>query len=240
VLSKSGDVAKELVGDFRGYLQTDGYLGYAALGERETICHVGCLAHVRRKFSDVIKTAGKSAKPGTAKAVLGHLREIYRFEAKARDEGLTPVQITDMREAKVGPILGEVEALLDNAVLKVPPKSLLGVAVRYARNQWDRILAYLEDGRLRPDNNLTENAIRPFAIGRKNWLFSGSPRGAKASAAIYSLIETAKANGIEPYAYLRVLFERLPAALTDEARKALLPQHLDRSLLTAIAVSKVP
>jgi len=96
-----------------------------------------------------------------------------------------------------------------------------------------RILAYLEDGRLRPDNNLTENAIRPFAIGLKNWLFSGSPRGTKGSAAIYSLIETAKANWIQPYAYLRVLFERLLAAHTDEARNTSI-----RSFLTEIAVSK--
>ena len=229
--SRSGDVAKELLGDFKGYLQTDGYLGYESLGERETICHVGCLAHMRRKFNDVIKAAGKGAKPGTATEVMTLLREIYRLEAQARDEGLSPAKIADMREAKIGPILGDIEALLETAVLKAPPKSLLGIAVRYARNQWSRILAYLEDGRLRPDNNLTENAIRPFAIGRKNWLFSGSPRGAKASAAIYSLIETAKANGLEPYAYLRLLFERLPAASTNEARKALLPQHLDRSLL---------
>ena len=91
---------------------------------------------------------------------------------------------------------------------------------------------------MRPDNNLTENAIRPFAVGRKNWLFSGSPRGAKSSAAIYSLIETAKVNGLEPYAYLRLLFERLPYAHTDEARKALLPQHLDRSLLQTPFVQK--
>jgi transposase len=236
--SRCGKVAKELVGDFRGYLQTDGYLGYESLGEQENICHIGCLAHVRRKFNDVLKAAGKGAKPGTAKAVLEYLSEIYRLEAQALAAGLSPVQIADMREAKVGPILGEIEALLDVAALKSPPKSLLGAAVRYARNQWDRILAYLEDGRLRPDNNLTENAIRPFAVGRKNWLFSGSPRGAESSAAIYSLIETAKANGLEPYAYLRALFEHLPSAQTQEARKALLPQHLDRSLLPTPVVQK--
>jgi transposase len=160
--SRSGEVARTLVGDFRGYLQTDGYLGYESLGEQENICHVGCLAHVRRKFNDVIKAAGKGAKPGTAKAVLDYLGELYRLEAQARAAGLSPAQIADMREAKVGPILGAIEALLEAAALKSPPKSLLGSAVRYARNQWDKILAYLEDGRLRPDNNLTENAIRPF------------------------------------------------------------------------------
>jgi len=140
-----------------------------------------------------------------------HIRGIYRYEAQARESGFSPVQIVAMREAKVRPKFDEIEKLLEAAFLKAPPKSLLGRAVRYARKQWQRVLAYLKDGRLRPDNNLAENAIRPFAVGRKNWLFSGSPRGAKASAAIYSLIETAKANGLEPYAYLRVLFERLPA-----------------------------
>ena len=216
--SRSGKVAKTLVGDFQGYLQTDGYLGYESLGEQENICHVGCLAHVRRKFFDVLKIAGKNAKPGTAAAVLDHIRKMYTLEDQAR-------------EAKVGPILGEIEVLLDAAALRSPPKSLFGVAVRYARNQWYRILAYLEDGRLRPDNNWIENTIRPFAVGRKNWLFSGSPRGAESSAAFYSVIETCKANGIDPYAYQRLLFERLPYAQTTEARKALLPQYLDRKLL---------
>lgn len=89
------------------------------------------------------------------------------------------------------------------------------------------MVVYLEDGRLRPDNNLAENAIRPFAVGRKNWLFSGHSRGANASAAIYSLMETAKANGLEPYRYLRYLFEHLPAATTDAQRMALLPQYID-------------
>lgn len=95
------------------------------------------------------------------------------------------------------------------------------------------ITVYLEDGRLRMDNNLAENAIRPFAVGRKNWLFSGSPRGAHASAVLYSLIETAKANGLEPYAYLRLLFERLPCATTDSERKALLPQYLAPRVLAS-------
>ena len=186
---------------------------------------------MRRTFFDVLKVAGKNAKPGTAAAVLDHMRKIYTLEDQAREAELTPAQIVDMREAKVGPILGEIEVLLDAAALRSPPKSLLGVAVRYARNQWYRILAYLEDGRLRPDNNRIENTIRPFAVGRKNWLFSGSPRGAESSAAFFSVIETCKANGIDPYAYLRLLFERLPYAQTTEARKALLPQYLDRKLL---------
>ena len=98
------------------------------------------------------------------------------------------------------------------------------------------MVVYLEDGRLRPDNNLAENAIRPFAVGRKNWLFSGHPRGADASATIYSLIETAKANGLEPYRYLRHLFEHLPAATTDAQRKALRPQDIMTETIVAICL----
>jgi len=124
-------------------------------------------------------------------------------------------------------ILPFSKVLLSARVATTPPKSLFGKTINYALKQWDRLVVYLEDGRLRPDNNLAENAIRPFAVGRKNWLFSGHPRGADASATLYSLIETAKANGLEPYRYLRHLFEHLPAATTDAQRKALLPQYLD-------------
>jgi hypothetical protein len=138
-----------------------------------------------------------------------------------------PELIKALRAEKSRPILGKLKALLDARIATTPPKSLLGRAISYALKQWDRLVVYLEDGRLRPDNNLAENAIRPFAVGRKNWLFSGHPRGADASATLYSLIETAKANGLEPYRYLRHLFEHLPAAITDAQRKALLPQYID-------------
>ena len=112
-----------------------------------------------------------------------------------------------------------------------PPKGLLGKAIYYCLNRWDSLERYLEDGRLKIDNNFIENAIRPFALGRKNWLFSGNPRGAKASAALYSLIETAKANGLDPYWYLRFLFEKLPLAKTEQDYKALLPHLVDREYL---------
>ena len=109
----------------------------------------------------------------------------------------------------------------------------LTVPIAYALGQWERVVVYLEDGRLRPDNNLAENAIRPFAVGRKNWLFSGSPAGAAASAALYSLIETAKANGLEPLRYLNFLFEKLPLAKSQDDFRALLPQHLDSKTISA-------
>jgi hypothetical protein len=149
------------------------------------------------------------------------------MERQAEKQKLKPEQIVALRAEKSRPILDKLKALLDARVASMPPKILLGKAIGYATKQWERLVVYLEDGRLRPDNNLAENAIPPFAVGRKNWLFSGHPCGADASATIYSLIETAKANGLEPYRYLRHLFEHLPAATTDAQRKALLPQYSD-------------
>ncbi len=149
------------------------------------------------------------------------------MEHQAEKQRLDPEQIKALRAEKSRPILDKLKALLDARVTTTPPKSLLGKAIGYALKQWGRLLVYLEDGRLRPDNNLAENAIRPFAVGRKNWLFSGHPRGADASATLYSLIETAKANDLEPYRYLRHLFEHLPTATSDAQRKALLPQYID-------------
>jgi transposase len=102
----------------------------------------------------------------------------------------------------------------------------LGKAIQYTLNQWDRLVVYIEDGFLKPDNNVAENAIRPFVLGRKNWLFSGAPKGAEASAAFFTLIETAKANGLEPYAYLRYLFEKLPFAQIESDYLKLLPNRV--------------
>jgi len=106
----------------------------------------------------------------------------------------------------------------------------------YTLNQWSKLIVYIEDGRLKPDNNLAENAIRPFVVGRKNWLFSGHPRGAKASAIYFSLIETAKANGLEPYSYLRYIFNYLPLAKTTADYEKLLPQKIDQKKLIDFAL----
>ena len=123
------------------------------------------------------------------------------------------------------PILDELRAWLDEVLPQVPPQSATGKALNYLHNEWSKLIGYLNDGRLEIDNNHSENTIRPFVIGRKNWLFSDSVRGVNASANLYSLIETAKANGLEPYAYLRRVFTELPKADTVEAIEALLPHQ---------------
>lgn len=226
--TRSKDVPSRVVGpDYRGYIQTDGYAGYDNLGNRDGIVHLGCLVHARRKFFDVIKPLKKDGKinGSTAQTVLDHIQNLYRLERVAKEQDMSPAQIRDLRQEKAVPILNDIKALLDERISTTPPKSLLHKAIFYTLGQWNRLIRYTQNGILRPDNNLTENAIRPLAVGRKNWLFAGSPRGARASAIFFSLIETAKANGLEPFAYLRHLFEMIPKAEGTEDFKQLLPQN---------------
>lgn len=233
--SRSGQFLLKELEDYSGYIQTDGYNGYNALGNRSGIFHVGCWAHVRRKFIDAVKGRVKNGKKkGHADVALEYIQQLYAIEKSA---DLQEASVTDryqLRQEKVRPLLKEFREWLEELAPTTPPQGLLGKAMGYALDLWERLERYTEDGRLRPDNNLAENAIRPFVVGRKNWLFSGSPRGAEASAAIYTLIETAKANGLEPYRYLRHLFERLPAVKTEADYIALLPQHVDQNTINNI------
>lgn len=173
--------------------------------------HVGCWAHARRKFTDVVKAQGKkSKKSGSAHIGLKYIQELYRLEKEAKVKGLSSEEIYAMRQEQAMPILDNFKKWLKKRLPQTPPKGLLGKAVGYCLNHWNALIAYLKDGQIAIDNNVAENAIRPFVVGRKNWLFSGSPEGAEASAMFYSLIETARANGLEPYSYLRHIFEKLP------------------------------
>ncbi|MFI3272963.1 MAG: IS66 family transposase [Pseudomonadota bacterium] len=223
--SRASRVAQELLGDFKGFLQTDGYGGYNALGRSEGITHVGCLAHVRRKFMDVTKATTKK-KAGVASTVIDLIGKIYHVEKVAKDKKFTPEEILKMREERVKPLFAKIKDILDTA--SAPPSSTLGKAVTYALGQWSRVEAYLQNPRLSPDNNIVENAIRPFAVGRKNWLFSGSPRGAKSSAALYSMIETAKANDVDPYQYLLYVFEGVTLAKTEADWEKLFPWNMPK------------
>lgn len=225
--SRSSAVAKALLGDYEGVVQTDGYGGYDFLDQHPKIVHAGCLAHVRRKFDEARKGLGKAAtKTGSADVALSYIGKIYRIEAEARRKKMTDEQLLAERRDKARPIFAEFFAWLSKKTFQVVPKSLMGIAVNYALGQWDKLLVYLDHADMSPDNNYAENAIRPFVVGRKNWLFSGTQEGAQASALLYSLIETAKANALEPYKYLRYLFEKLPFAATTEEYSALLPMNL--------------
>jgi len=235
--SRAGSVPLNYLAGFRGFVQTDGYNGYDALGRKPGIVMVGCWAHARRKFHEVLQAAGSQlANRGlAAEEALQFIARLYRIEKEARVKQLSLPELYQLRQQQAKPVLEEFKHWLDEKAPRTPPGGLLGKAIAYTLNQWSRLIAYLQDGRLRPDNNLVENAIRPFVVGRKNWLFSGHPRGAAASAFLYSLIETAKANSLKPYAYMRYLFDQLPLAKTEDDYRNLLPPNLDASRLNPAA-----
>ncbi len=190
------------------------------------LVHVGCMAHARRRFSDAVKAQGRNRKRGKAHRGLSLIRKLYRIERQARK--LTAQEHHARRQKHSRPILEEIRSWLDDVLPQVVPSSATGKARSYLHNEWSQLTHYLDDGRLEIDNNGAENTIRPFVLGRKNWLFSASVKGVKSSANLYSLIETAKANNLEPYAYLRRVFTELPKAETIEAIEALLPCNIDQ------------
>ena len=223
---RGAGVPKRLLEGFKGYLQTDGYDAYNAAVAVKGRTHVGCMAHARRKFSEAVKAQGKKKSGGNAHRGLALIQKLYRVEKQARE--FESDARHDHRLLHARPILDELRIWLDEALVQVPPMSATGKALNYLHREWPKLIVYLEDGRLEIDNNGAENAIRPFVVGRKNWLFSASVKGVKASANLYSLIETAKANGLEPYAYLRYLFTELPKAETVDAIEALLPGAINK------------
>lgn len=230
--TRSGQVPLKFLDGYQGYVQSDAYSGYDSLGRQPGIQLVGCWAHVRRKFKEVITAKSNRKKQGHATQALDYIGQLYAIEKHADKNEFSPDQRLDLRRHKATAILTEFEKWLTQTSLITPPKGLLGKAVNYTLRNWDRLVRYVDDGRLRPDNNLAENAIRPFVVGRKNWLFSGHPNGAQASAAIFSLIETAKANRLKPYEYFRFLFDKLPYAESEDDYKNLLPQFISPDLLT--------
>jgi len=183
------------------------------------------MAHARRKFNEAVKAQGrKKTGAGKAHRGLALIQKLYRVEKQSRD--FQPQQRQAYRQQHARPILDEMRLWLDKSLPQVPPKTATGKALNYLNNEWGKLIRYLDEGRVEIDNNGAENSIRPFVLGRKNWLFSTSVKGVKASANLYSLIETAKTNGLEPYAYLRTLFTELPKPETAEAIEVLLPENI--------------
>ena len=205
--TRSGNVVLELLEGFEGYAQTDGFSGYDwSVASLAKVIHVGCLAHLRRKFTDAANIGTNASSAREALSLIGTVYAVERELAGwTRDE-----RFRLEREQRARPHLEKLHAWLEKKAPQVPPKTAIGKAVGYALSQWPKVIRYLECEHLAPDTNRVENAIRPFVLGRKNWLFAGSPRGANASMTLYSLIETAKAKKVDPYWYLRALFEQLP------------------------------
>ena len=228
---------KRLLRGFEGFLQTDGYEGYAAIGREPKVVHVGCWAHARRKFDEALrgqktkskKKSKKTAKESVARQAMRQIQELYGIEKRVKDA--TPEERHRVRREQSLPAVAKLRDWLTASIDKVPPESLSGKAMAYLDRQWPKLVRVFEDGRIPLDTNRVENAIRPFVLGRKNWLFADTTAGARASASLYGLIETAKANGIEPWAYLRHVFDALPRATSPQEIEALLPQNIDRDLI---------
>lgn len=206
------EYAAELLGGFKGYLQRDGYGVYGSLArDNLDLIPVGCWSHARRKFIDAVDEQGEQASP-----IIDELRKLYLVERLARDKCLTPEQRHQFRKEAAQPVLLGLRPMLEQLKEKVLPQSPLGKAVRYCVNEWEALNRYLEDGRLELDNNLTENAIRPSAVGKKNWLFIGHPEAGWRSAVIYSIVVSCQRRGIDPSHYLRDVLSRLPAMNQSE------------------------
>ena len=229
--SRAQAVPLRLLEGWRGHLMADGLESYGAIAFTEGVTRLGCWVHARRRFVDASKVL-PAGKRGRAHEALALISKLYAIEKDAR--GLNDAERLVLRQTRSRAVIDELRRWLDQALPTVPPTSVLGGALGYLHRQWPRLIRYLERGDLPIDNNPAENAIRPFVIGRKAWLFSDTQAGARASALLYSLVETAKANGFEPYLWLRHVLRALPAATTVEHFEALLPWNLKaEQLITA-------
>jgi transposase len=211
-----------------GVLMSDGYEPYAAIAEQHRLVHLGCWAHCRRYFHEALQALPKDRRgpqqlPARFIELIGQL---YKVEADARRENLDAQMLQHRRTQHRAPVLEQIEALALQHLHGVLPGSLLGKALHYLTAQWPKLVRYVDDGRYPIDNNVCENAIRPFVVGRRNWLFADTVAGAHASANLYSLLQTCVANGIDGYQYLTALLVALPKARTVEDFEALLPWRL--------------
>jgi hypothetical protein len=228
--SRSTHSARTLYEGMRpgGVLMSDGYEPYAAIAEQHRLVHLGCWAHCRRYFHEALQALPKDKRgpeqlPARFIELIGRL---YKVEADARRDELDAQALQQQRKLYSAPVLVQIEVLAVQHLHGVLPGSLLGKALHYLTAQWPKLVRYVDDGRYPIDNNACENAIRPFVVGRRNWLFADTVAGANASANLYSLLQTCLANGIDGYRYLRVLLVELPKARTVEDFEALLPWRL--------------
>lgn len=216
--SRSGRAALNLLNGFNGLLHIDGYDGYTSVTGRGGVIRLGCWAHVRRKF-DVAKKDGAATGQRPASLFLDAIQRLFLVEREAA--GKSPEQIREIRHFKSRLIVAEIRTLLDAHLTAVTPKSKLGMALNYLKNEWPWLIVFLDHGQASLSNNRMENYIRPFVTGRKNWLFADTPAGAAASAGLYSLLISARANGLDARAYLTALLTEIPAALKADPSSSL-------------------
>ncbi|QGG48326.1 IS66 family transposase [Heliorestis convoluta] len=213
--TRAGEHPKKFLSDFRGFLHVDGYSGYH-LVENVRLC--GCWAHARRKFNEALKALPnqKSSKPVVAQQGLEYCNQLFAIEGDLKEAEVDAKTRYKERLERSKPVLDAFLAWLHTQETKVLPKSSFGQAITYCLNQWEKLEGFLLDGNLEIDNNRSERSLKPFVVGRKNWMFSNTPSGARASAIVYSIIETAKENGLNPFTYLIYLFEQLPNIDTED------------------------
>ena len=238
--SRAGEVAQSLLSGFEGYLQTDGYAGYNAVSAQTAVVALGCWSHARRKFDAVLKSVGrKSPAAALAREALGFIRRLYQIEREIK--GKPPEERLHRRQTDSQAVLDELARWRDQHLEQAAAYGgVLAKAFVYLNNQWPKLVRFVEDERLHLDNNRAERHIRPIANGRKAWLFAQSPQGAHASAAWYSIVETAKANGLEPYHYLRWLFAELPRHLQQGlSLEPLLPWNVSADQINAPSSTRV-
>ena len=221
---RKGEHPSEHLKRYRGILQADAYAGYDKLYDSGRVVHAACVAHARRYFWDVYE-AQKRAPGSVAEQALQRIAKLYEIEADIR--GSPPTQRRQQRQARAAPLLKELHAWLSGMVGRVSAKSDLAQAVGYTLTHWEALTRYCDDGRIEIDNNAAERALRGVGLGRKNYLFFGSDAGGERAAAIYSLVETAKLNGLDPEAYLRDVFERIAEHPINRIEE-LLPWNIGR------------
>lgn len=202
--SRGREGPNEVLKDFKGYLQTDGYKGYDELKNKSNITHLACMAHARRYFEKALDND-----KNRSEYALALIRGLYAIEREAKEQQLDADQVRELREQKAIPLLADFEQWLKDEIIKVLPASAIGKAMAYALRLWPSLTQYTKDGRLSIDNNLIENSIRPVALGRKNYLFAGSHDGAERAAMIYSFLATCKLNGINPQLWLKDTLTKL-------------------------------
>ena len=221
-------VAKRLLEDFNGrYFQSDGYASYDEVCKERGLVHLGCWDHARRGFIEAQKGEPKKKKgvqPSKATMALSMINTLYRIEREIKE--LDTDEKTEQRKRRSIPVLNKFKKWLEVNAPKLAKGGNARKAVDYTLNQWPKLIRYCEHGELNISNAQAENAIRPFVVGRKNWLFADSPAGASASALYYSLIETAKANSLEPFEYLNYVTARIAIVETAEDVEALLPWNM--------------
>jgi hypothetical protein len=203
--SRSREGPNEILKDFKGKLQTDGYEAYTIFEKQNGITLLACMAHARRKF----KEASDNDKI-RAEHMLGLMQDLYAIERKAREEDMSYEERYALRQEESLTILKEMENWMKENIIQVLPKSAIGKAIAYTLKLWHRLIRYAEDGKCEIDNNLIENAIRPVALGRKNYLFAGSHEGAERAALVYTFMGCCKMNQVEPFAWLSDTLSRLP------------------------------